>query len=754
MSLIDRRYFVQPSEPPKEFEAARVDMIRHIEQLKDGFERIPDGLRYGDEFFYCLRAHPEALAKSFDFSSFIGSVSGMRRIGARAWNVSAKEVTQTNRVKKKTDRGVEGFVGKTIFVRSHISALNKIIALLNERETELTKAFIADVCRIEHLDALSSSERVMGFDNDWKSGRVEIVLHPSEREQKALIEHFQTLVESSGEDCGELRPRIYESNIAFISMKATRALIDHINEYNPLRSIRPLQIRSIPEMRDFGGAGIPAPLPPEARGKSSIKVGVFDGGIKAGHPLLAPYCNEIGNPSVGSSPDNGAVAHGTAVAGAILYGQLNKHAHGQPLPTPNVSVESFRVFPLADNGDIDLYEAIDLIEAVVPSRPDIKVYNLSFGPDGPILDDSISRFSYALDNLAHTHNVLFVVACGNAGEYGRPNNRIQSPSDMVNGLGVGAHDGKVKASYSCCGPGREGAKTKPDILAFGGSNNEPMHLVSLDEKYRVLEMGTSFSAPIVAGLAAQLIGLAERVDPLVARALIIHNAAHPENGRCFDYGYGCICEDVDLHLQCSDKTATILFQGTITPKNNVKLPIPIPDVITLSGKVDLKWTIAIESAVNDLDSLEYTSHCIEEGFYPNGNLFKFTDPSTKASEYVDVVNAKEHARDLEKSGWKMSALPKSESGRHATEETLRKRDLKWDTIIRNGTRKLARGLCNPALVLHAMSRNGVDIPVRFGVVVTISAPSYSGDIYNDIVTHIPQLVPVRVRAENEIRIRS
>ncbi|MDT2273713.1 hypothetical protein P7H20_00815 [Paenibacillus larvae] len=60
----------------------------------------------------------------------------------------------------------------------------------------------------------------------------------------------------------------------------------------------------------------------------------------------------------------------------------------------------FRVLPLSDPKDFDLYEAIEFIEQVVPNRHDIDVYNLSFGPTGPIFDDEISKLPYALDTLA------------------------------------------------------------------------------------------------------------------------------------------------------------------------------------------------------------------------------------------------------------------------------------------------------------------------------------------------------------------
>lgn len=753
-TAVDRKYGGGASTPPKPYERARQDALSYAARIKEEFSAIPENMRHEDELFYCLRIHPEALAKSFDFSSFIRA-SGMARIGTRAWKIAPSDVTQTERLRNKVAKGANEFTAKTIFVRSHISALDRVMMLLDEAEGALPKSFIDDICRLENINLLSDTERIMGFNPDWSKGKIEIVLHPSEGDQEGLVQQFMELAEKGGIAASSIKAKVYPSNLAFVSMSATPAVMDAIKTYNPLRAVRPLEIRAYPSVRNQGGAGIPAPLPPEITEKSSIKVGIFDGGVKEDHPLLNSFCNETSNPAVKSQPVSDAVAHGTAVAGAVLYGSLNHHAQGVPLPTPNVSVESFRVFPLEDDLDIDLYEAIDLIEDVVPGRPDISVYNLSFGPHGPILDDDLSRFSYSLDYMAHLHNVLFVVACGNDGNCTPPYNRIQSPSDIVNGLGIGAHDDDSRATYSCVGPGREGAKTKPDVLAFGGSDNNPIHLLSLDSGQRALSQGTSFSAPIVSGIAAQLIGLTDRVSPLVARALIIHNAEHPEGLRCFDYGYGCVSNDIESYLNCSEKSATVLFQGAIAPKQNIRLPIPIPESVQLSGMVTLSWTIAIESAVNDLDTLEYTSHCIEESFYPNGNLYRFSDPVTGNSQYVDIAQDAQLARQLISYGWGKSSLPKSNSGSQAgTEATLRKTNLKWDTMIKSSVRKRASSLQNPMLVLHAMSRNGVSVPVRYGAVVTISAPSYSGDIYNDIATHIPQLVPVRVRAENEIRIRS
>jgi len=125
-----------------------------------------------------------------------------------------------------------------------------------------------------------------------------------------------------------------------------------------------------------------------------------------------------------------------------------------------------------------MYDTIDTIKRVVSDRKDIKLFNLSFGPKEPILDDNISRFTYALDRLTYLEdeeeiNPSFCLAVGNDGGKGEFLDRVHAPSDMVNGLAVGAYtynllNDKVRTEYSCVGPGREGAKTKPDITWLHG----------------------------------------------------------------------------------------------------------------------------------------------------------------------------------------------------------------------------------------------------------------------------------------------
>lgn len=163
-----------------------------------------------------------------------------------------------------------------------------------------------------------------------------------------------------------------------------------------------------------------------------------------------------------------------------------------------------------------MYETIDQIEAVVAERKDIKLYNLSFGPKEPILDDNISRFTYALDRLTYNVeegeiNPLFCTAVGNDGNRGEYLNRIQTPSDMVNGLAVGAYTynlfgEKIRADYSSVGPGREGAKTKPDLLEFGGSQERPFIVVGRGNDKVGISAGTSLATPVATGKIGQMMG--------------------------------------------------------------------------------------------------------------------------------------------------------------------------------------------------------------------------------------------------------
>ena len=333
----------------------------------------------------------------------------------------------------------------------------------------------------------------------------------------------------------------------------------------------------------------------------------------------------------------------------------------------------------------------------MPARPDIKVFNLSFGPRGPILDDTISRFTYALDTLAATHKVAFFAAVGNDGEAGMGLDRIQTPSDLVNGVGIGAYTkrgGKlVHAPYSCKGPGRECAKLKPDLVAFGGCDQNPIHLISATAGLKLLAHGTSFASPIAAALGGQAAESFDRGTALLGRALLIHTARHPDGKPDHLLGHGIAGPTIDDILRCGDKEVTILFQGDLLPKKMVRLPIMLPKEIVMTGKVVITWTIAALPPVSPNHPSDYTACCIEDTFYPNNEVFTFSKKENSGKTKSKSLHEKDDAVEVKKllaEGWKKSAFPTTESGnKYPTEHERRRLDYKWEPVVRKSVSKFA-----------------------------------------------------------------
>ena len=290
----------------------------------------------------------------------------------------------------------------------------------------------------------------------------------------------------------------YENGPLFCAAVCDHETLERLAKFNPLRTIHPLGELNIPNMR--GSSFFDAPVPPLYKGTPQMRIGVFDGGADSTLPHLKDFVTAHELTPITGHP--ALIAHGTAVCGAVLYGLLNYKSSTEQLETPIVSVDSYRVLPQQQTGnpieDSGLYPAIDQIEQIVHNHTETALYNLSFGPRGAIVDDDISRFTYALDRLSMLpHHPLFCVAVGNDGDLPYPFNRIQAPADLVNGLGIGAYTfdrngEKVRASYSCIGPGREGCKVKTDVLEFGGSPENPAVLISTIPNKATVECGTSF----------------------------------------------------------------------------------------------------------------------------------------------------------------------------------------------------------------------------------------------------------------------
>ena len=728
-----------PKSLPHEYEEAKARTLANLSALEAAFS--DDKEVFMEEKIICLRLEPKFEAKSYVPTSIVSSMPGGKIVGGRKYKISSDK---------------DEVYAKLYFVKTTANGVSQLKSALENGKNDSVEQWRNQLRSLYSIDLLADDEKVMGFDDDWDTGSVEFVLHPLPGYTDEKIRRFAQI---SGIDVTNIRVKTYEDGITFISANCSQSQIQSAKRFNALRAIHPLGMIDISILRSIAGSSLPQKTP--SKRKPTVKVGVFDGGSDPKIPILQGYVSEIDATVADELPS--LVHHGSGVCSAILYGSLTGKSAKDTLDPPMVSVDCYRILPLKDYRDIDLYEAIDTIENIVPSQLDTRLFNLSIGPKGAIVDDSISRFSYALDQLTYNvpkgiPNPLFVVAVGNDGELPADLNRIQAPADMVNGLGVGAYTfdanrDKIPAKYSCVGPGREGGKTKPDLIDFGGDQSYPFIIPSLDHKTLSVTAGTSFAAPMITGKIGRMMALSKQITPHLGRALLIHHADYNQLFPTNVQGFGFCKEYINDILECSDNCVTVMYQGEILPTQYLSLPIFAPHINEMPGMVEINWTVALVVSPNANDPDAYTNNCIEDVFAPNSMKYSFT----KKREQPYTINLLDQskvalAKDLINNGYKRSAMPVSYPAKMAWDENeLRVVELKWDTVIRKHVRMRSSSLFDPTLTLHAMGRNGYEsIPMAYNVVITINAPKFQGSLYDAVLQTYRNLNPIEIRAENRI----
>jgi hypothetical protein len=132
--------------------------------------------------------------------------------------------------------------------------------------------------------------------------------------------------------------------------------------------------------------------------------------------------------------------------------------------------------------------------------------------------------------IAFSKGILVLASAGNEGA--QVEKHIGAPADAVSVLAIGSvNASKVRVSSSSIGPTYDG-RTKPDVMAQGGSA-----VVSDANGTIGTASGTSFSCPIMAGMAASLWQAFPSKTNKEIRQMILASAdryANPDN----NYGYG------------------------------------------------------------------------------------------------------------------------------------------------------------------------------------------------------------------------
>ncbi|HMT54048.1 MAG TPA: S8 family peptidase [Saprospiraceae bacterium] len=284
-------------------------------------------------------------------------------------------------------------------------------------------------------------------------------------------------------------------------------------------------------------------------------IGIIDTGIESATPLINLVLNsndEYDLTDTGSLSDS--TDHGTGVACFAALGR-------KLIPDHRVSIEADAKLvsvKILDSRNSNIFQA-DVIELIrqVHYEYDAKLFTLTVGyEEGLKYNSDISDYAYSLDLLAYELDILIFISIGNAKFYDLLNGHVEkfpefhdnestnltSPGDSFNHITIGAAAGNFENNGSDCYSTDEIYPTiytrtdnidwshpslekrnrknkqlfKPDVVHFAGD----IHNITLSPVKTGIKLlssnqalgfnkdfGTSFSAPLVANIAAKLIRL-------------------------------------------------------------------------------------------------------------------------------------------------------------------------------------------------------------------------------------------------------
>jgi len=381
---------------------------------------------------------------------------------------------------------------------------------------------------------------------------------------------------------------------------------------------------------------------------------VVDSGIQEEHKYIAPAILSRDSKnlvptssSVNDEVDNGG--HGTRVAGAILYPRSIPSHGTYELP---YRIRNFKVLGNNNCMPINLLPP-KVISSVVDtfskkSKMPTKVFNHSIGSRKACELKHMSPWAAEIDMQSYENDVLFIQAAGNISHevisaYIRSGcqypdyldkelSRISDPAQSLQALTVGsvsmddyktedniALGGKDEiSSFSRSGPGIWDV-IKPEIVEYGGTyvinrrSDDPVFTTPPQVCPELLRrspegpafsrdvIGTSFSTPKVAHIAAEIEKNFPDLPALLYRALIAQSARWPDYSRGFDnsgcqtllrrIGYGI--PDLDRATHNNDYRITLITPSIseIGEDEAHIFKIPIPEELNSVGE---DYTILLE----------------------------------------------------------------------------------------------------------------------------------------------------------------
>lgn len=703
---------------------AQQALLPEIAMANSFFDHLPNEAKPGGYVVAKMLLHPAYIAKSF-FPSSLLREAGLQSVGSRTTRVTPR------RQLKKTPAAVvettELFIAGPA---SKFAELSTMTASL-EQDSALAKEF----ARFEHITPFTSVDRIAApTGSDKGIEYFEVGLHLLPEHDRFIHSFFRYASKRGFETYEDL---IFTAGgLLFVPIKGNPKKVTELAEFTLMRVVRPMpKLRGTRPIWRGAPLSIDFTLPDQQPVSSEPRVAILDGGLPDNH-ILSPWVNRYdeSDPLAANVPEY--VDHGHAVTSSYLFGPLDAKKQAQ---RPYSFVSHHRI--LDETSDIEppleLYRTLGHIEEILLSRQ-YQFINLSLGPDLPIEDTDVHAWTSVIDENLSDGETFLTIAAGNNGEDDEVLgfNRIQVPSDCVNGVTIGAADRRgsewQRASYSAVGPGRSPGRRKPDLVAFGGSPAEYFHVTASSGRREVVPtLGTSFAAPFLLRTAVGIRAiLGPTMHPLTIKALLVHTA-HRADHDPDEVGWGKQEEDINRIITCPDGVARIIYQGVLKAGKYLRAPIPLPKA-AISGKVTITATFCYASKVDPQDASAYTKAGLGITFRPNDKKFN-----------------------------KGASHPRSRTffspSEYLTEPELRGDLGKWETVLHATDTMNGTTLNNPFFDIHYGARDSGGLPttppsnIRYALVITLHAPKHQ-KIYDEILASHSLLVSLQPQISVPIQI--
>lgn len=694
---------------PYEVDEARArlapQLASTIGNFTDEVEFAPDGVQVAR-----FVLHPAYLAKSYHPVGMLRSL-GLEVLGSKPGVVRPERHTGSNTPGEPYDTSTLYVAGsRRIFER-----LGRALTAPGAADRELEP-----IRRVEAIESVDVASKLKAG-ADGQTNRFELVLHkPSEELAPSNQAQFVTTASRLGvevfpEDGFDL------DELWFVPARGSLDAITELARYTTLRVARPMPRLVIePVLREVGLVHVELPLPPASASDDGIRVAILDGGLPEGHPIT-PWIDRYrkADPSAEDVPE--FTSHGLAVASAFLFGPLRD---GRAATPPPARVSVFRVLDssTSDEDQFELYNVLGHIEDVLLSRA-FDYVNISLGPSLPIEDDEVHAWTSVIDRLLSDGETLVTVAAGNNGalDVVSGNARIQVPGDAVNVVTVGSTDRSTsdwrRANYSAIGPGRSPGRTKPDLVMFGGSTDQPFNVLAPDGSVRGTG-GTSFASPYALrhGVSVRSL-LGGDLSPLAIRALLLHTADAGSHGST-EVGWGrppARAEDIVIS---EDGVARVIYQGELLPGKYVRARVPVP-VGGIDGLVTMRATFCFASPTDPASPDVYTRSALEPIFRRDLTTFAAGAKTPRSDSFFSRPNF--------------------------VGETERRSDFgSWEPVLRQEKRMKGATLQSPVFDIHYNARedgaaSGRKDAMKYALVISLDAPKHS-NLHQDILDAYPDVL--------------